>query len=158
MRQHIIGALIATVLLVGNLVAGVIPGRWEKIDSLPEGEDIVVVMKSGERFQVDFRSSDLDSLTVKPMGGKERRVPKAEVAQIEREGVKQDRALDGAAIGAAVGAAIGALIGSQGEEVSGSKAVPVIGGMIPGAAIGFGVGYGVDSSRGKPILLYQATE
>jgi len=62
------------------------------------------------------------------------------------------------AIGAAVGAAIGALLGSQGEEVSGSKAVPVIGGLIPGAAIGFGIGYGIDSTRGKPVLLYQAVQ
>jgi uncharacterized protein YcfJ len=155
-RQAVVG-LLAGVILVGSAAAGVIPGRWEKVDSLREGEDIVVVMKSGERIEGDFQSADVDSITVKPIREKDRRIVKAEVTQVEREGVKQDGALDGAAIGAGAGAGLGILFASVvGEENSEYRHGAQVLGVILGAAVGFGVGYGVDSMRGKPVLLYQA--
>lgn len=112
-------------------------------------------MKSGERFNAGFRGSDLESITVKPTGDPERRVVKEEVKQIEREGVTQDHALDGAGIGAAVGAAVGLLIGRAAEE---DKEALMLGGAMAWAGIVFGIGYAVDSSLGQPVLLYQALE
>ncbi len=33
------------------LNAQVIPGRWEKVDSLPSGQQIVITLKSGDRME-----------------------------------------------------------------------------------------------------------
>jgi hypothetical protein len=157
MAKQQLAELALVLLFAANAFAGVIPGRWEKVDSLKNGYDIIVVLKSGDRIFADFRGSDAESLLIKPSGESERRILKADVRQIESDGIKQDGALNGAVLGAAAGAGLGALLGAVAgeDEYRDAKAWA---GLVFGAAIGFGVGYGVDSSSGKPVLLYQAVD
>ena len=67
------------VLLTTSLDAGVIPGRWEKLDSQPKATQIIVALKSGDRMECGFRSSGPDHLTVIDQSGNQRSVPKSEV-------------------------------------------------------------------------------
>ena len=154
MKKQLLVSVVGLIVLTAQAWAGVVPGRWEKVDSLKSGADIIVIMQSGDSFRGSFRSSDSESVTVKT-GGEDRSFPKHPIKQIEAEGVKEDGAIDGGLIGAGIGAAVGALLGSRSrsDDFKGTATGLL---ALVGAGIGFGVGYAADSGSGKPVLLYQA--
>ena len=86
------------------LNAQVIPGRWEKVDSLPPGQQIIVTLKAGDRMECAFKGADSTKLTV-TRGGSELAIPKADVATIVQQ---KPRSKKQSLIGAAVGAGAGA--------------------------------------------------
>lgn len=146
--------LIALMLLsTGFLPAGVIPGRWEKVDALSSGKPISVTLKPGDRLMVRFKSATPDSLTVVDPSGHELTLPKSQVQLITRDddGVT-DGTLTGMAAGFAAGAAFGAFIGRAFENTLGG--IGIFGGI--SAGIGALVGYSVDRSHKESEVLYLA--
>ena len=140
------------------LNAQVIPGRWEKVDALEQGAEIVITMKSGERVKGTFQQHDAETLFVAEVNGSERPIPEREVAKVVRPLVEGDSSWDGAAIGAAIGYGGGwaglAAMKSGGGDWAWSDAFEMFGPI--GAGVGALVGYLVDKSHKGTEVLYQA--
>ena len=150
--QSFISVITLLLLVTTSLQAGVIPGRWEKLDSQPPGKQIIVTLKTGDRMEWDFKSSGPDDLTVTDPGGTERRVAKSEVQKIlsAEKTFLGDSLLNGTLIGAAVCGTLFLipLIFSSGDADVGAG----------GAWIGFcaGMGAGIDALHKGTEVLYQA--
>ena len=155
--QSFVSVITLLLLLTTFLQAGVIPGRWEKLDSQPPGKEIIVTLNSGDRMEYTFKSSGPDDLTVTDPSGTERKVPKSEVQTIDSVEKTGDSLLNGTLIGAGVGGAISlfpliyTMIRSDTDVGAGTMA-------FVGATIGFGAGMGagIDAVYRRPEVLYQA--
>ncbi len=157
--QSFISVVALVVFLTTSLQAGVIPGRWEKLDSQPPGKQIIVTLKIGDRLECDFQSSGPDDLTVTDQSGTERKVPKSEVQTIISAEKTGDSVLNGTLIGAGAGAAISLIpIMLAAIQSDGGWDVETMG--IFGAAIGVGAGMGagIDALHRRPEVLYQAPD
>lgn len=117
---------IASFLLVSTPVflnAGVVPGRWEKVEALKVGSPVVVTMKSGTRLEAKFRGLRAQAIDLTDESGKDLQIPRSEVVRIATLGNTDglsDGALIGAGIGVAVAVSILAIAGSGEGEVLGS--------------------------------------
>ncbi len=142
----------------GLLKAQVVPGRWEKVDALEQGTEIIFTMKSGERVDGAFQQHDAEILFVAEVNGSERPIPERDVAKVVRPLVEGDSSWDGAAIGAAIGYGGGwaglAAMKSGGGDWAWSDAFEMFGPI--GAGVGALVGYLVDKSHKGTEVLYQA--
>lgn len=159
MRNLKVAFVILSGLVFELLLAGVIPGRWEKVDALPEGSEVVLTMRSGERIRGALQNSSSDVLEIADPTEGERRVLKTDVLRVLHPPEQKDNTWDGAAIGAGVGFGLGFMIGGsavkEGDETFGVGAL-VFGPV--GAGVGLLLGYMFDSSRPKPDVLYQAAQ
>ena len=126
----------------GLLNAQVIPGRWEKVDSLESGEYIVITVKFGDRIECAFKSSDSTTLTVTRRGS-ELAIPKTDVATIVQQKPRSNKPIwIGAALGSAIG--VGSVVAiacsengcNWDESVIGLAVVVGLIGAVPGALIG----------------------
>ena len=72
--QSFISVIALVVLLSTSLQAGVIPGRWEKVETLGQGAEIIITMKSGDRLEGAFRHPDAEALFVVEVNGSERQI------------------------------------------------------------------------------------
>lgn len=148
----------------GLLNAAVVPGRWEKVDSLRSGEQIVVNLKAGSRGRFSFKESDADSLTLVTSAGRELKIAKSEVRSIvgEKTVIGFDRTLKGLGLGFAAGTLAGVIVGAvitSGEGgLSTHSIAPILGIGAVGAGIGAAVGFGVDTSQRerKADVIYRA--
>ncbi len=147
-----------------SALAGVIPGRWDKVDRLETGTPIVIVLKSGETLEARFSATKPDSLVFKAIDGTERQVPKAEVEKVTRAEKTRDSLTNGLLIGSAVGFAVGfgglAIFNAHetasgpiwdGEAVSYYAGAGLLGGLIGALA-----GMGIDSAVKTQEELYRA--
>ena len=141
----------------GLLNAQVVPGRWEKVAALPQGEEIIVTLKAGDRLECAFKESGADDLTVITLTGRELNIAKSEVREIESQEKIKDSLLNGALIGAGVGlgiafAGLAAASSGKGEVLSSAKVfAPLL-----GVGAGLGVGMAIDASQQGTEVLYQA--
>ena len=153
--------LLVILLTMGRTDAGVIPGRWEKVDALPPGARVAVILKAGdERIEGSFEKSDGASLTLTDGTGAQRRVAKLNVKKV-LDPYMADTKWDGMLIGGAVGAGTGALIGPTfwgGPDPPRTKAAAAAIYAIIGAFTGGFVGLVVDETRDRKIVLYTAHE
>ena len=148
----------------GLLNAQVIPGRWEKVDSLPPGQQIIVNLKAGDSVECSLKESGADHLTVVISTGSELKIAKSEVLLIvgEKDDDVRDGTLKGLGIGFAGGALIAALILSAIANNEGGWSAEatawVLGSGAAGAGIGAAVGFSLDKSlsHGETEVLYQA--
>ena len=145
------------VLITSCVQAKVIPGRWEKVDALQPGKQIIVTLKAGDRIEGSFRSSGTDNVTVVILTGGEVKIAKPEVQQImSREKVK-DSLNNGAIVGIGIGLGIvlaGLAIAASGEgEVlpSAKWAAPLL-----GIGAGLSAGIAIDASHQETEVLYEA--
>ena len=70
-RQRLARLLAVIGWLSTPAFASVIPGRWEKVDALTPGFEIVVTLKSGDRLEGAFKVSGPDFLElVTPTGNR----------------------------------------------------------------------------------------
>ncbi len=153
------------ILISSSLLnAAVVPGRWEKVDSLRSGERIVVTLKAGGLGRFSLKESDADDVTVVTSTGRELKIAKTEVRSIvgEKTVIGLDGTLKGAVAGFAVGALIagiilGAIANNEGGWSSTTTA-HVLGYGAAGAGIGAAVGFGVDISQKhrRTEVLYRA--
>lgn len=152
----------AILLAAGPLMAGVVPGRWEKVAALPAGKPIVVTLKAGERIECSFESLAPDALSISDFGGNRRKLPRSEVRRIVAAEKHDDRVRDGAIVGAVTGLAGGLAVGSaiyfgQGSEKEKPEAAGFILPFGPfGAGVGALVGYLADRSHRGHEVLYEA--
>ncbi len=140
----------------GLLNAAVVPGRWEKVDSLRSGEEIVVTLKAGDNMECAFKGADATNLTV-TRGGSELAIPKADVAAIVQQKPRSKKPLwIGAAVGGALGAGIGAAVSKNYDEtfVARTDLMAITWGLV-GAAAGATAGY-YSAAEPPDEVLYQA--
>ncbi len=155
--MHIKSLPLFILISSGLLNAQVVPGRWEKVESLPPGQQIDIILMSGDSMNCAFKSSDSTKLTV-TRDGSELTIPKDDVARIVLQkpaGRKAGRI--GAGVGGAVGAAILPVVyltNCKDCEMTG----PVITGTVMLALIGAGIGARGGHAFGGPSseVLYQA--
>jgi uncharacterized protein YcfJ len=136
-------------LAISSLTAAVVPGRWEKVESLSEGTALIVELNSGDRLQgalAEVNELEIVLLTVSD----ELRLLKTTVVKVTRMEKVNDRAWDGAAGGAFIGAVIGGAgaATAEGSSVAANAAV--------GAAIGGLIGFALDKVVKKTDVLYVA--
>ena len=52
-----LSVVILVVLVTTSLQAGVVPGRWEKLDAQPVGTSIIVTLEGGDHMECDLKGS-----------------------------------------------------------------------------------------------------
>jgi hypothetical protein len=121
--------------------AGVYPVSWARVEAVPAGTELTVVLASGERRNYRAAGLTADTLRVLTSSGQEETLRKSDVLRIERRGVN-DPVSDGIVIGALAGAGAGAgLMAAAYAACSGSCEAPAPGPMFLGAmSMGAGVG------------------
>ncbi|MEE8584187.1 MAG: hypothetical protein V3T83_04975 [Acidobacteriota bacterium] len=138
-----------------SMQAGIIPGRWEKVDTLVPDTEIVVMLDSGERLVARYQESSPAAILVRRPDGKELELPKRAVEKVVLAGVKKkDRIWDGLAIGAAVGA--GSYLIGHAASCCAPNAPhdAAFAGVF--AAIGMGIGALIDFAVRQEEVLYRA--
>jgi len=154
MKARILSIFVLSAITTTSLSAGVVPGRWEKLDVLEPGSKIVLTSKAGDRVRYTFKGSDSNSLTVKDRGSREIVLPKSHVSKVVQQNSRSSKpAWIGAAIGGGTGVAMG--VGIRSDEYPKAKweAAAVTLGLI-GAAVGFTVGY-LATENPPDAVLYQ---
>lgn len=154
MNARILTIFVLSAISTTSLSAGVIPGRWEKLDVLEPGSKILLTSKAGDSMRSTFKSSDSSSLTVKERGGREIVIPKSHVAKVVQQNSRSSKpAWIGAAIGGGTGVAMGlAGNGDEGPFAKREVAAPFLG--LIGAAVGYTVGY-LCTENPPDAVLYQ---
>ncbi len=140
----------------GLMNAQVIPGRWEKVDLLPSGQEIIVTLKAGDRMECDFKGADSTKLTV-TRGGSELAIPKADVvATVQQKPRSSTPTLIGIGVGGVAGAVLGYALSKNADETAFARAdiMAVTFGLI-GAVSGGIVGY-YSTAEPPDEVLYQA--
>jgi hypothetical protein len=134
----------------------VIPGRWEKVDYLQSGTQVVIALNTGERLECVFVSSDRDSLLVVEIHGDQRRVRKSLVETVTAEKY-DDRLANGAILGLLAGVGGAAALSAIPQGISRDDRVTyaVYGSILFGLG-GLSIGTLVDHSHKGRELLYEA--
>ncbi len=145
---------IGIALLGGSLLsAGVIPGRWEKVQALNPGAPIVVRLQAGDRLAGLFKELSAEELTITRYEGGEMKFPKSSIAAIQGSERVADTRVDGTLIGLGIGA--GSYLGLHAalccapDEAHDAAAALFFGGI--GALVGFIADYNVKG----PEILYR---
>jgi hypothetical protein len=138
-----------------SLNAGIVPGRWERVEALEEGYAITVKLDSGERFKASYLGFTDNTIILKRDSGEGLEVPKAAVIKVTSQSRKSNDGLrNGAIIGAVAGGAVGLIVPqvTEGDNNAGNVALSIA----LFAAMGMGVGVGVDAMVKGREVLYQA--
>jgi len=132
------------------------PGRWEKVDALAPGTEIIVLSVTGQRLTCTLVASSPDELRVTAPPKGERSIRKADVLKVLREN-PNDSVLNGVLWGALIGAGAGAAWGSDrpGEGCGNSPCGLYIGATL-GAPVGALVGYLRDKRLKAVEVLYRS--
>ena len=137
-HKILVSILVVVFLMNSCLYAGVVPGRWEKVEALKQGSIIVVTLDNGDILLGEFAILEVESIRM-TVDDQEREHPKSavsKISQIEMGWSRKKKAGIGAAIGSAIGFGLGAAIG-QGKYGEGKYAIA--GGLFLGM-IGGGIG------------------
>ncbi len=152
--KNLIGVMVLVLLSLVSLQAGVIPGRWEKLDGQPSGTRMLVTLNSGERMDCALSSSGALDLTVTDQTGTERVLPKSEVRKIvsaTRE--VRDNVMKGTLIGAIVGGLAVLPFAAIIENETGQRDAMMT--VVGYAGIGAGIGAAVDWAIKEKEVLYR---
>jgi hypothetical protein len=121
--------------------AGVYPVSWARVEAVPDGTELTVVLASGERRKVRAAGLTADGLRVRTASGGQEMFGRSDVLRVERHGVN-DPVGNGIAIGALAGAAAcWGLVAASYAGCTGSCEAPAPG-PIYAIAIGMGAGVG----------------
>ena len=143
---------VIVLILVGLLSvpaqAGVIPGRWEKVQTLPLGPQITVEVKNGDRTEGQLEGLSPSELSLRT-GSAQAGIPRADIDRITTR--EADRLSNGGAMGAVVGVVL--IWG-----LAFARLVSFSGGLSGTALIavsGAGIGARVDALKKTEVVLYQ---
>ena len=141
-------------ILVGLLCvpaqAQVIPGRWEKVQTLPLGPQITVELKSGDRLEGQFEELSPFELLLKT-GSAQASIPRADIERITTRG---DGLLNGVLIGAAIGGGIMAALTLPPKHDFSTEGIAIL--TLAGVGAGALIGLGADAIPKRAVVLYQA--
>ena len=153
---NLIGVMLLVFLSVNSLQAGVIPGRWEKLDDQPSGTRMLVTLNSGERMDCTLKSSGPSDLTITDQAGAERILPKSGVREIvSSQRIVRDSVIRGSLIGAAIGALAVLPLAAIIENETGRRDATLA--VLGYAGIGAGVGAAVDWVVKEREILYRSS-
>ncbi len=160
-KQARVRLLAMLLLALTHVEAGVIPGRWEKVDALPQGARLAVIMKAGgEHIRGTFERSDNEVLVLTDEASTLRHIAKPSVKKVFDSYVadtKWDGLLIGGAIGAGAGAAIGPAVWGGEEQLFTNADAAALSAMF-GALTGGLIGLVLDERRERTVELYLARE
>lgn len=157
--KHTLHAIIILWTCFSMAYADVIPGRWEKVERLLPGAEIVVSTKDGQRLEATFQELTGDALKITYLG-QDRELARTSISRISTLRRVDDPIKNGALIGILAGFGAGAAIGfAAGEDgvfddfTAGENAL-FLGGM--GAGVGSIAGAVVDKVHKKREVLYRS--
>ena len=143
-------ALVLGLLLVNYAWAGVVPGRWEKVQAERPGTEMIITMSSGDVIRGDYQEVG-DQELLMTVEGESRTVPKSGLAKITTAERRTGPLWNGPVIGAAVGGGLAGIAVAGLEHREGAAgAIAII------ALIGAGIGLGIDAAYQTRVTLYQA--
>ncbi len=152
-------------LTAGWAPAGVIPNRWEKVETLHPGASVIVEIRGGERLKCAFSRLAGEEIILLESTGTERKLPRSAILKMETAAVVRDRLCNGMLIGALFGIAGGlaGMVGFANATTDGSvdwggedAAGYLVGAILVGGGIGAATGAIVDSTVKHREVLYQA--
>jgi len=132
-----------------SLSAQVVLGRWEKVEALKAGTEIIVKLKAGDRVEGTFIGIGNEDIRLSEVGRAEVRLPKSAVQSIETKAKIRDNLKRGTYIGMAGGAVFGSLAGIHAPS---QARIPFV---FLGAGLGALCGASVDASIKGHELLYK---
>lgn len=143
-----------TLLTVGSVESGVVPGRWEKLNSQPVGTQLLVTLRSGETIHCVFKGMTSDKLIVQDPVSGVLELSKVSLSRVTSWENRDDGKADGVAIGTGLGILLGALTAGEVEVAGGSGAASIV----SSAGLGGFIGYLVDKAHTRPEVLYTASK
>lgn len=105
-RRSTVGFVLG-VLLPASLDGGIIPGHWEKVDSLESLTPITVHTTAGHRIKWTLVSSTETSLALTAHSQQTLLLPKADIEKVTLAEKTKDDNADGLAVGALKGFGVG---------------------------------------------------
>ncbi len=154
--EKLILFLLVVTLVAPGVTASVIPGRWEKVEQLPEGSEIWVVLASGDRLQGRLSRMTPDGIMMSVLGAQDRELPRSSIRKILQIGERyNDSVWNGLAIGAVTGA--GSYLAGHAILCCAPNAAHDAAGALVFAGIGMGIGALLDAtSRSDERVVYRA--
>lgn len=152
------------VLSVHSLFAGVVPGRWEKMEALKSGATIIVFLQGGERLECIYQAVTEDHLVVASADQANLTIPKATISKVTGAQLIQDSTRNGTWIGAGIGFGtgfLGMVAVEKSKTASGyslaeeNLGFALAGGLV-GAAAGAVTGRIIDGQMKASEVLYRA--
>jgi len=155
MNAKSIAISILVVATASSLSAGVVPGRWEKVETLEDGYPIIVTLKGWERLKGTFHGLSDEALLLVKDSGKELGLPKADVLKVEsQDKPNSDSLMNGPMWGAILGGGLSALgVAVSRDDVPANEAAFVI---VLSASLGAGIGFLGDALIKTPDVFYEA--
>ena len=98
------------VVLFASGQAAVIPGRWDKVETLPPGRVVAVTLKEGGRIEGVLKGTSGGDLLVARPEGRELRIAKSDVQRVTSPEPAGDGLLNGTLLGLAAGLALGGMV------------------------------------------------
>jgi len=157
---------IASLLMMSAAVgaADVIPGRWERVEALAPGTELLVSLRGGERLEGVLARMGPGELTISDTAGRERILPRTAVLKIQTAAVVHDRLCNGSLIGSLAGAAAGvaAMIGFANAVTHGpvhwdeDGPAYLAAAALAGGGIGAATGALIDARFARHELLFRA--
>jgi hypothetical protein len=146
------------------LNAGVVPGRWEKLEALETGSKIIVFLRPGDRLECTLQENTEEYLVVSTEEERDLKLPKDTIEKITGPRVIEDSTGNGTWIGAGIGFGVGfasMVAWEKSKTASGYSLAEenlgwaLLGGTI-GALGGALVGRAIDAGTKSYEVLYSA--
>jgi len=155
MKPQILTLLILAATTATSVNSGVIPGRWEKVESLEEGYPIIVTLKGWERIKGAFDGLDREALLIKKDNQQKLDLPKTAVIKVEsQERTNNDSLINGPTWGAILGGGLSALGMALSDDVLPPDKIAGV--IALSAGLGAGIGFVGDVLIKTPEVFYEA--
>jgi len=151
MERKALRLLVIVLLAFASARAGVVPGRWDKVQAEKPGTEMIVILTSGDEIQGMYQEVGSQELRI-TVDGAQRALPKSGIARITTAERRTGPLWNGPLIGAIIGGSLAA-IGIAAYERLDSETLPYVAAW---AGIGAGIGLGIDAAVQSRITLYKA--
>ncbi len=150
-------------LLATSLQAGVIPGRWDKVDSLDLPVDVIVLLQEGKRVEGSLTAQTVESLLIQTRRDS-LTLQKRTIRRVMKAERIPDSTRNGTLIGTGVGFGIGfgtmvavekSVTASGFELAEENLSLAILGGLV-GAGAGAVSGWAIDRHQPTHEVLYKA--